>query len=58
MIKVYSSPYIADCDQLRMSLSSAGIPKAAGYYLPVCFFQKIGLWRFQAGANGIIQGII
>ena len=26
MIKVYSSPYIADCDQLRMSLSSAGIP--------------------------------
>jgi len=25
MIKVYSSPYIADCDQLRMSLSSAGI---------------------------------
>ena len=26
MTKIYSSPYIADCDQLRMSLSSAGIP--------------------------------
>jgi predicted RNA-binding Zn-ribbon protein involved in translation (DUF1610 family) len=25
MIKIYSSPYIVDCDQLRMLLSSAGI---------------------------------